>query len=358
MRRSTRHDDPPGSPAPSRGLAVLLPVLCLVLASCSGDSLEGPYTHSSLEGVWSGADGFAWAVGMDGWQSVVLRAEGQTWTDEELLPGERLFDVSGRSADDVYTIGRRDPDDANPDMILMRWDGLVWSLFAEGLSTSLTEVWCGPDSALILAGRAGRVQHWEAVLNAVDSTVTRQWVNSVSGTGQDLLDLWGAADTDVFAVGRGGTIVHFDGGEWSMLASDTTLSLYGVHGRAGDDVYAVGEKGLILHYDGAAWTPQDSLTAVTLLAVWAAPDGTAFAAGHDGTILHNDGQEWVLQREGHDEDLVALWGRAGDDVWVVGRRYAQVVLDGLILHWDGTGWTRLDVPLAQTGGKGRVMAPR
>jgi hypothetical protein len=43
---------------------------------------------------------------------------------------------------------------------------------------------------------------------------------------------------------------------------------------------------------------------------------------------------------------------------VVGRRYGAVVLDGLILHWDGAGWTRLDIPLSQAGGKGRVSAPR
>jgi hypothetical protein len=35
-----------------------------------------------------------------------------------------------------------------------------------------------------------------------------------------------------------------------------------------------------------------------------------------------------------------------------------VVLDGLILHWDGAGWTRLDIPLSQAAGKGLATASR
>ena len=101
-------------------------------------------------------------------------------------------------------------------------------------------------------------------------------------------------------------------------------------------MWAVGERGNILHDDGKGWGRSESGTGQDLYAVWAAGKDDVFAVGDKGTIRHFDGQAWGGQRSGTERKLLSVFGSGGRDVWVAG--------DGVLLHYDGRGFSEVVIP--------------
>ncbi len=78
-----------------------------------------------------------------------------------------------------------------------------------------------------------------------------------------LEDVWGSSSSDVFAVGWSGNILHYDGNEWSKMASGTAEVLNAVWGSSSSDIFVVGRYETILHYDGHTWS---------LMTGWSTPE--------------------------------------------------------------------------------------
>ena len=113
------------------------------------------------------------------------------------------------------------------------------------------------------------------------------------------------SQNDTWAVGEGGDIYHWDGTDWSSVASPTTNTLNAVSLASATDGWAVGEHGTILHWNGAVWQTYaaapavDRLHAVAMLSAtdgWAVGDvGGDFSLGWGGMGAggqpHNPGTE-------------------------------------------------------------------
>jgi hypothetical protein len=125
---------------------------------------------------------------------------------------------------------------------------------------------------------------------------------------------------------------------WAWQPRPATLPTY--------SLWAVGSGGRVLRYDGAAWDETVTDPALTLFGVWGATEDEVWAVGGDpsaggaAAMFRWDGAAWsevVLPPEAAGEDAVyKVWGSAGDDVWACGT-------GGLVLHYDGAAWTRVDV---------------
>jgi hypothetical protein len=113
-----------------------------------------------------------------------------------------------------------------------------------------------------------------------------------------------------------------------------------VSGTAKDDAWIVGWDGLAMHYDGLGWKLVDTGGA-DLLSVWAATRDRVFAVG-DGHILQWDGKSFVATTFAG-KSFRAVGGSGPDDAWAVGK-------DGVVMHWDGTGWTSVSVTTASLSG--------
>lgn len=111
-------------------------------------------------------------------------------------PDNFLFDVYGRSADDVYVCGDRGA--------MFHFDGTDWSDVDMGVGTAITTLWSPPD------------------------------------------------DNTLYAVGHGGHIWRNTSGSWSGMTSGTTGDLYGI-GQHDGQIHAVGDKGLVLRLSGSSW---------------------------------------------------------------------------------------------------------
>jgi hypothetical protein len=176
-------------------------------------------------------------------------------------------------------------------------------------------------------------------------------------------------------------IAYWNGTSWTQQTApnpDSSGSLTAVAAVSPTDVWAFGSYGystspsaqgftaLAEHWDGASWqqvampTPTDSsevhLYGATVLSssdIWVVGSWADFGPG-DGLvplIEHWDGSAWsivpspVLPQPvvDHGAQLYGVTGVAADDVWAVGY-VGTGTQRALILHWDGTSWTRVPAP--------------
>ncbi|HKZ75675.1 MAG TPA: hypothetical protein VJ259_03320 [Actinomycetota bacterium] len=146
--------------------------------------------------------------------------------------------------------------------------------------------------------------------------------------------------------------------------SPTSNVLTGVAATSASDAWAVGrcsagdpDKTFILHWDGSTWERQpspnvgwgintlDGVAAISPSDAWAvgqfAPEG---GTSYRPLILHWDGTGWTRQPTPDDgQPFYSLRGAAAtssSDAWAVGPGNSGAV----ILHWDGTAWTHQAVP--------------
>jgi hypothetical protein len=192
-----------------------------------------------------------------------------------------------------------------------------------------------------------------------------QWTAMASQTRADLPDVWGSSGTDVFVVGEEDTetefasvIQHYDGTGWSQQLRKSGLALRGVWGSSSTDVFAVGEDpdqlaGRVLHFDGSQWTEVQGFSpgefeALGLESVWGSSATDIYAVGFafDGffnrsLIFHFDGTSWSrVQVPGPlKPSLEDVWGSSATDVYAVGQQDEDQPSRGVILHFDGSTWT-------------------
>jgi hypothetical protein len=190
--------------------------------------------------------------------------------------------------------------------------------------------------------------------------------------GNLLLGVSALSATDAWAVGGSGDPVdpsqtlyeHWDGETWTAVDGPnpgiTLNELAAVDQIATDDAWAVGRTGsgfgeapLITHFDGATWDVQTipaDVSSGALAAVSAAAADDIWAVGSTGDtsvgleralILHFDGTQWtsvdVAPAIGGGRSLLSgVSALAPDDIWAVGYHHNEP----LILHFDGKRWTR------------------
>lgn len=188
---------------------------------------------------------------------------------------------------------------------------------------------------------------------------------------------------DVWAVGLNDSqplTEHFDGTAWKVIPGPKNLAgtLAGVSAVSTSNVYAVGtlvqgarRLPLILRWDGQAWTQQNipglaqdgelnSVKAVSATDVWAAGDAVVPGTNRfEQLILHFDGSTWTrtpvpqVERATDDIRVRAVSATSSHDAWVVGNVlnfFKQGQDLPFILHWNGSRWTRAGLPvLGATG---------
>jgi len=201
----------------------------------------------------------------------------------------------------------------------------------------LVSVWAGASNSVFAVGEAGTVLHYDGA----------NWSEMASGTPVCLNGVWGTGPNDVFAVGDGVgwfqmTIIHYDGSGWTdmscLLSGD---NLYSVWGSGPEDVLAVGRNSVV-HYDGVSWSEMYTPMILNLYALWGCGPSDVFAVGWDdgGVVLHWNGSQWAESWTPTDCALYGVWGTGPNDVFAVGGDYAMPVR-GVVLHYDGTSWSEV-----------------
>jgi hypothetical protein len=193
-----------------------------------------------------------------------------------------------------------------------------------------------------------------------------------------LSEIDAVSQSDIWAVGvytndpMQTLIMHWDGSQWTRVASPGTSSssqLNGVAAISAVEVWAVGSENvplgtslefrtLMLHWDGTQWTrvpspsPSSPAFSSRLFSVTDLPDGDVWAAGMStqGTlIVRRQGNGWVTvpsPTPGYGTNvLLGADALTAGDIWTVGYFTARPAAGGigsyrrpLIERWDGSQW--------------------
>ena len=290
--------------------------------------------HSRLMAIDAFAPDDAWAVGYQRSRSgaeersLLIHFDGNGWRlshDGGLghTGHTLLYDVSMAAPDDVWAAGfdyNIHGTDIQP--ILLHWDGFSWSLVRVPLDAlelytvaalGAGDVWVSGYAA---AQTDNVIMHWDG--QAWSKTVAAGYIESLDAVSPN--DVW-AAGMNLST--RRSVIEHWDGEMWTVVPSPNPGGVYqtilnSISGVSPDDVWAVGD------------------------AVWRNADGS------DTVIEHWDGQEWSIvpgpspgSQWNFLDDVSA---DSATDAWASGTFSSAQGRDPtkiLLLHWDGTSWTRL-----------------
>jgi len=154
-------------------------------------------------------------------------------------------------------------------------------------------------------------------------------------------------------------IVHWNGTTWSQVAvpeAGSVEALTGVAATSATDAWAVGSyyntRTLILHWAGSSWQEVASPTGGVLTGVAVGPSGVAWAVGQTingwPLILRLVGGKWqnVTAPDLPSTVLESVVATSPSNAWAVGVSDTKP----LILHWNGTAWSKAPVPSPAGGG--------
>jgi plastocyanin len=286
--------------------------------------------------------------------SPVAHFDGTGWSLVNVPPRRYRMAVEAVAANDVWTLVK--DTQVGPSSI-EHYDGTSWSSVPTPQVAALDDTPYGPRSGL-------------ADLAALSAN-----------------DIWAVGTiSDGLDVETAGLIEHWDGTQWRVVPSVGRaevgaygLTLTSVAAYAPDDVWAVGRmrvtanfglKTFIEHWDGQRWsfvpspnrgTPDSNdllgVAAVARDDVWAVGFTTGFTMGQGKSALieHWDGTRWSVVPTPMDNfvgGLSAVAAVSAGDVWAVGEGVVTGVpyIAKVILHWDGTSWTRVSSSFGSMSG--------
>ena len=176
---------------------------------------------------------------------------------------------------------------------------------------------------------------WSVPLMELDAALF-----SVDGTSAD--DVW-AVGADP---GDGPYVLRWDGTQWERIATGASGDLWWVDAGA-ERVWMSGDGGLVLRHDRASGATEivPTPTDLILFGVFEVAIDDVWAVGGDpheqtGVVLRFDGTDWSeleVPDEAASGSFFKVWGPAPDDVWIVGY-------GGSALHFDGQGLSAVPVP--------------
>ncbi|MBC7897944.1 MAG: hypothetical protein H7066_21160 [Cytophagaceae bacterium] len=302
-----------------------------LLAACSdGPTTPPPLvwarvtspTTESLYDVWGSSATNVWAVGFNG---TIVHYDGTRWS--RALEGvTHIFrGIWGSGPADVWVVGFRSYADARA--VIYHFNGQSWrqvTSVADIFSFApLMDVWGTAATNVWAVGNGGVILRFDG----------SDWRNASVGPEFTNDAIWGSSSSDAWIVGPR-TVLRYNGQGWPAHASPVldSVQLTGGYGTGPTNHWASSVAGGLLHFDGLQWTrlATPSLVGVGRIRnfwgtgasrIWGATVGGTFGPG---AVVHYDGTTWTIVAR-DDLNHHGIWGHSASDLWAVGE-------NGVILH--------------------------
>ena len=242
--------------------------------------------------------------------------------------------MSAESGTDVWVVGAKSNTAGVDETFILHWNGLTW-----------------------------------ARVRSPNPSATYNFLNGVSADSAS--DAWAVGlYTNNTTGAQNSLTLHWNGVRWTKVASPHPVdsNLMDVSARAANDAWAVGSyngagtKTLLLHWNGTSWTkfisqpgrihkPPLRVSATSTSDAWAvgnfndsiSPTGLSYTL-----ILHWNGTTWskVASPNLYSDWLRDVSAKSASDVWAVGAYNNSNIstTSTLILHWDGLSWSAIASP--------------
>ncbi|MFO0745653.1 MAG: hypothetical protein U1F43_08265 [Myxococcota bacterium] len=320
-----------------------------------------PGGTTKLHGVWGG-DGQVVVVGDGGF--VARRLDGAEWETLDAGTTLDLWDVDGRSGDDVWVVGAKGQ--------VRHYDGTAWSqefskdtldlrslTLDKSTADGLLAVGTGgqavgqgrylvnnaadPDAIVAAQIAGGTVVLSDVLIKADGSlvavgtghTITAKRKTDPNWKGQasndernrDVAALAQLPDGTVLAFGADGVVLKQDGTVWSVVPTAAVaaglkdFAAAAVLPGSGVDVLVLATDGGGVRYDGTSWVSIATRPDAAVKDLESAPDGTVWAAGSAGLLMSRGVTGWsavTLPEAVKTADLEAVAVQPNGTVWAVG----------------------------------------
>jgi hypothetical protein len=307
----------------SRRRLGVLGALALAATACgtAGDDLEGSWTvhHTVADGailsVWGSGPGDVWAAGGTTDRGIVLRGDGEVWSEVDTGATSMLWWVYGFAPDDIYAVGEQG--------LILHHDGASWQRAESGTDLTLYGVWgASGDDVWVVGGDPTRPGS-AVVLRGHGTSFS-----PVEGLGDlrpsAFFKTYGYAEDDVILVGTEGAVLRWNGAAWRREVVPTSEAIFSLWGRGPDDLYAVGgwATGTVLHFGGDGWTEVAADAGSGLTGVFTGPHSPTIAVGSSAYVLEilPDGSEVEPAVPGLSPSisLHGVWGDGDGTAYAVG----------------------------------------
>jgi hypothetical protein len=350
------------------------------VAASSSSAALGSGRPGDLNGVGSDSASDAWAVGGTSSgaapdQTLAIHWNGTGWSKvASPNPGgtsssalNTLDGVSARSATDAWAIGwYENSSTAATETLVLHWNGTSWRKV-----TSPNPGGTSSSDTTVLNGVSAR--------SAADAWAVGYFISPTTGAAETL-------------------VLHWNGTSWSKVASPNPAgtssgdnnALNGVSADSASDAWAVGHyenstthafETIALHWNGTDWSkvaspnpggtsPGDLNDAIgvstfSATSAWAVGDYQSGTTGATETLLlHWNGTDWSTVASPNPggtsgfaiNELPSVSADSTTDAWAVGfyQNPTNLAVETLILHWNGTNWSRVTSPNPGGTGSGGV----
>jgi hypothetical protein len=293
---------------------------------------ENPDDYSSwLDESIDGAPDFrdiAWKTAPDplghivfavGGREVWKRSDGSWERIYEDAPGD-LYGIGGEaSRSDFWAVGSNGT--------IVYYDGSTWEETDLGADVELRSVThtgtyaCGNDGAVYFQKLNG------------------EWIDLGYANTDPLNDIDGLSTGEVYAT-IGDSLMLWNGDRWTGLASPG-YQLTSISAAAGDRIWIVardegGIGNFVWMWNGSTFQFGQQSSMDRFNSIWCDDAGdTVFVATDYGYVHKWPPSPWEwMEADPQHRDLLDVWGSSAHDVFAVGA-------DGLIVHYDGSGWTEM-----------------
>jgi hypothetical protein len=287
-------------------------------------SVQSSGTGHTLSGFGGTGPSDVWVVGASG---VTQHYNGAAWSTVARKSGFLITSISsGAAGSTLWAVGVGGSflSVASGQFTLSNQSGLpIRGVFA----TSATDVW---------ASTIGTILHFDGTT----------WTNAYVADDDSMAAVWASGPTNVFTVGQQGNIAHFTG-SWSTAVVNPPSGATGYHsifGISANNIDAVGNGGLVEHWNGSSWSFQARTGTGNLRGVWGGvTTQNYYAVADDRTAYINPGGSgWrtLTFSPANSKGLQSVFGTAPTNVWVGG--------DSGVVYRLSSGMT-LNLPAATTG---------
>jgi hypothetical protein len=362
-------------------------------------------TTEPLLTVWGTSASNVFAAGGLG---TVLHFNGTTWTSQASGTGHTLSGLGGTGPTDVWVVGASGATqhyNGSTWSAVARKSGFLITSIASGTAGStLWAVGVGGSFLSVASGQftlsnqsglpirgvwaSSATDVWAATIGTILHFDGTNWTNAYVADDDSMAGVWGSSSTNVFTVGPLGDIARYNGSSWTTAVVTPPSGATGYHsifGISANNIDAVGNAGLVEHWNGSAWSFQTRTGTGNLRGLWAGvTTQNYYAVADDRTAYINPGGAgWraLTFSPGNNNGLMAVFGTAPTNVWVAGdsgvvyRLASGTTLTlpaavtstltnfhgtwntsptdsylvgdrGSVLHFDGSNWLPLAVPVS------------
>lgn len=366
----------------------LLVVLALVtvtsvIPSAPAEGRSGALEHGGLFSIVALAPDDVWAFGATGGPSLrsaiplILHWDGTAWTSvPPPVAAGAIQAASASGADDVWILGEAERA-GRCHSFIREFDGTRWQRIPGRHRCGWEDVLAlAPDDTWLADGQ--KLAHWDG--SSWDETWTVPCRTRECRHGW-LVDLDAASATDAWGVGWPAISAHLGLHGWhrvgievprkpprwhSQIANLSGVETVGAHedwavgevDRLGSEYWIESDRFLAERWNGDEWrivrTP-DVQGPVERLNAVAAAGGVTWAVGNSygstgwanaGVVMRRQRDGWqILPLPSRARDLYDAVAISSVDAWTVGDwKSASGGRVPLILHWDGTAWSRFPIP--------------